>query len=233
MMSTSVIVLEDQEKDLEIPYFNSLTDFRAWALSDDFPERGRIDYISGKVEVDMSPEDFFFHGSVKWEIGRELGNILRATDSGYLAGERTRVSCPEANLSVEPDIVYISAEALASGRVTLTPKATKEDDRYVEVAGPPDVVVEIVSDSSVTKDTRRLFASYYEAGVQEYWLVDSRGARLLFNIHRRGAAKYEPVAADADGFQHSQVFGRWFRLDRKRDRYGRWTFDLKSRPESL
>jgi hypothetical protein len=52
-MASSVIF----EERVEIPYFHSLAEFRAWALSDDFPERGRIDYIDGRIEVDMSPEN--------------------------------------------------------------------------------------------------------------------------------------------------------------------------------
>ena len=58
-MASSVIF----EERVEIPYFHSLAEFRAWALSDDFPERGRIDYIGGRIEVDLSPENLFFHGS--------------------------------------------------------------------------------------------------------------------------------------------------------------------------
>jgi Uma2 family endonuclease len=230
-MATSVVVLEEQEEHVEIPYFDSLTRFRAWALSDELPGRVRIDYIRGKVEVDMSPEDFFFHGSVKVEIAAELRNILRVAASGYLAVDRTRVSCPAADLSVEPDIIYIAAEALESGRVRLVPKTTGEDDRYVEVEGPPDMIVEIVNDSSVGKDTRRLPISYWEAGVQEYWLVDARGKELLFQIHERGKAGFEPVPADAEGFRRSRVFGRRFRLDRQRDRYDRWVFNCESRLE--
>jgi hypothetical protein len=46
------------EHEIEIPTIRNLAEFRQWALSDDFPDRGRIDYIAGRIEVDMSPEDF-------------------------------------------------------------------------------------------------------------------------------------------------------------------------------
>src|SRR6266511_1101783 len=45
------------EHGIEIPVIRDLADFRRWALSDAFPQRGRIDYIAGRIEVDMSPED--------------------------------------------------------------------------------------------------------------------------------------------------------------------------------
>ena len=54
----------------------------------------------------------------------------------------------------------------------------------MELEGP-DLVVEIVSDSSVTKDTQRLPLSYWQAGVTEYWLVDVGGERLSFQIYSR------------------------------------------------
>jgi len=225
-MASSVIF----EERVEIPYFRSLAEFRAWALSDAFPERGRIDYIGGRIEVDMSPENLFFHGSIKTELVRVLANIVQSAGGGYLFSDRTRVSSPHADLSAEPDVVYLSAETIDSGRVRLVPSAGGEPDSYVELEGAPDLVVEIVSDSSVAKDTKRLPISYWRAGIAEYWLVDVRGERLLFRIHARGANGYESAPADADGFQQSAVFDRRFRLERGRDARGRWVFDLQSRP---
>jgi Uma2 family endonuclease len=104
---------------------------------------------------------------------------------------------------------------------------TEEADRYVEVEGAADLVVEIVGDRSVTKDTARLPVAYFRAGVLEYWLMDARKESLVFRIHQRGPSGYVPVPVDADGFQYSAVFGCWFRLARRRDRRGGWSFDLE------
>jgi Uma2 family endonuclease len=223
----SSVILEDQ---IEIPCPMSLAAFRGWALSDGFPERGRIDYIGGRIEVDRSPENVFFHGSVKTEVVAELRNIVKSAGTGYLFSDCTRISCPDADLSAEPDVVYLSDDALDSGRVRLVPSASGEPDSYVELEGAPDLVVEIVSDSSVAKDTERLPTAYWQAGVTEYWLVDVRGERQFFRIYARGPSRYEPVAVDHDGFQRSTVFDRWFRLHRERNTRGRWIFDLQSRP---
>lgn len=60
------------EEQVEVPLsIQTLEDFRRWALSDDFPERGRIDYIDGRIEVDMSPEDMFTHGTQGRGVGRD------------------------------------------------------------------------------------------------------------------------------------------------------------------
>ena len=89
------------------------------------------------------------------------------------------------------------------------------------------MVVEIVDDNSVTKDTRRLPSAYFQAGVREFWLADARGEKPIFIIHRPGENGFEPVAADADGFQPSAVLGCRYRLDATRDKGGNWEFDLR------
>ena len=52
--------------------------FSPVAAPDDFPERGRIDYIAGQIEVDMSPEDLFTHGSLKTEIAVAYSRARKA-----------------------------------------------------------------------------------------------------------------------------------------------------------
>ncbi len=225
-MATTVVF----EEQVEIPLnLTSLGEFRRWAMSDDFPERGRIDYVAGRIEVDMSPEDFFCHGTLKTELVRVLAGRVKQRDLGHLVTDRTRVSSVEAGLSAEPDVVFISHAVLESERARLVPKAGGAPGRYVELEGAPDLIVEIVSDYSVAKDTQRLPKAYFEAGVSEFWLADARGESLAFQIFQRGELGYEAVGAGPDGFQASSVFGCSFRLDGGRDPKGNWTFDLLER----
>ena len=220
----NTLVIQEQ---IEIPMsLSSLAVFRDWATSSEFPERGRIDYIGGRIEVDMSPEDLFCHGALKVELIRVLSQRVKSGNLGHLFTDRTRVSSPEADLSTEPDLVFISHTSLTEGRARLVAKSTGEPGRYVEVEGAPDMIVEIVSDASVSKDTRRLPEAYFRAGVGEFWLADARGKELVFQIHHRGESGFEPVAPDSDGFQPSSVFVSRFRLDGIRDDRGEWRFDL-------
>lgn len=218
------------EERVEVPLgIRSLADFRRWALSDEFPEKGRIDFISGRIEVDLSPEDIYCHGLVKSELFGVLAERVKRDDLGLLLVGATRISSPEADLSCEPDIVFISHEAIDEGRALLVPKASGQPGRYVEIEGAADLIVEIVSDTSVNKDTRRLPVAYFKAGVREFWLADARGQQPQLILHRRGATGFDPVPHDGEGFQHSAVLGRHFRLDAARDRRGNWAFDLRER----
>jgi Uma2 family endonuclease len=221
------------EEHAEIPLnIGSLADFRRWALSDGFPEAGRIDFVAGRIEVDMSPEDLFCHGTLKSEIAGVLHQRIKRDKLGHLFIDSTRVSSPAADLSAEPDIVFISHHTLESGLARLVPKAGGEPGRYVEIEGPPDLIVEIVSDTSVAKDTRRLPAAYFRAGVREFWLADVRGNEPVFVIHHPGPSGFEPAPRDADGFQQSAVLGCRFRLDCTRDQRGHWTFDLRQKMQT-
>ena len=205
----------------------NLAAFRRWVLSDDAPDLGRIDFINGSVEIDdMAGEDFITHGRLKLELARAIANRVRQLDLGYVNTDSTRVSAPAADLSAEPDVIVVSYDALDAGRVRLVPKASGEAGRYREVEGPPDLVVEVLSDSTTRKDTQRLPAAYFAAGVAEFWLADGRGATATLTIHRRGPTGFEPVAVDADGFQTSDLLRQNVRLDQTRDRRGEWRYDL-------
>ena len=223
---TSVLIFEER---VEIPLnVGTLTEFRRWATSDKFPETGRIDFISGRIEVDMSPEDLFCHGTLKGEIYAVLQRRSKRYDLGHIVTDSTRVSCPTAELSAEPDVAFISYASLDAGRVRLVPK-TGRTDRYIEIEGPPDLVIEVVSDSSVHKDTERLPKAYSRAGVPEYWLADARGEELIFRIYANGPGGYQPVETDGEGFQESGVMGCRFCLVRSRDKRGYWQYDLSEK----
>ena len=219
------------DEDVAIPTtIQSLSGFRAWATSDAFPDRGRIDYLQGSMEVDMSPEDLHTHGKVKLAIATVLWTLAETEELGEVYSDRARVSVPAADLSVEPDVVFASEKSLESGRARLVPRAGGEPDCFVEIEGPVDLIVEIVNDKSVAKDTKRLPQQYFQAGVTEYWLVDARREDLKFQIHRRGHSAYEPVPPDPDGYQHSPVLNRRFRLIRRRNSKGRVTYRLEESP---
>jgi Uma2 family endonuclease len=86
-------------------------------------------------------------------------------------------------------------------------------------------VLEIVSKSSIIKDTRELRLAYHRAKVSEFWLVDARGREIDFQILVRRAAKFVAVPA-RDGWRLSPTFGRRFRLVRSMNRQNRWSYRL-------
>jgi Uma2 family endonuclease len=205
---------------------HDLAGFREWACSDNFPERGRIDFLAGDLEVDMSPEELRTHGLVKSEIAAVLQLLVARTGLGDVYIDRGRVSSPAANLSVEPDIVVVLWETLDRGRIRRVP-SKKRPDRFIELEGPPDLIVEIVSEGSVRKGLVRLPPLYAAAGVPELWLVDARDEEIRFEIRSLGTVEYEKVETDREGWTFSPRLGLRFRLWRREVRPGRWSYRLE------
>lgn len=198
--------------------------FRAWIKSSEFPEGARATYASGQVFVEMSPEATESHNKVKSAITADLVQVVRAERLGETYSDGTLLTHVGAAVSTEPDFMFAGWEAFEMGRLRLIEKANRSDD-YIELEGTPDLIVEIVSDSSHTKDLVTLRDRYYAAGVPEYWIIDARGDTVRFQVLSRTDERYMSVAEDTQP-QPSRVLGRTFRIERARNRAGRWEYRL-------
>jgi Uma2 family endonuclease len=202
--------------------FADLREFREWARSTDYPDRGDFCWLDGELWADLSMEDAYTHNKVKTEITNKLDSLAKESGLGDVYSDGMRLSHPGANLSCEPDAMYISFAAMASGAVR---EVAGAEAGVIEFEGSPDMVLEIVSESSEPKDTVRLLRQYFVAGVQEYWIIDARGEGLRFEIMRRGPKGFVKTRARG-GLARSQVFGRSFRLMRGDNPLGRPTYTL-------
>ena len=52
--------------------------------------------------------------------------------------------------------------------------------------GAPDLVIEILSESSKAMDRKLKFEAYQNAGVKEYWIVDTEAREVMVNILTNG-----------------------------------------------
>ena len=202
-----------------------LKSFRHWAHSDDFPEAGRICYLNGEVWVDMSKEQVFSHNQVKSEFNMVVGGLAKAERLGRYFPDGVLLSNAVADLTSEPDGTFVSRESLSLGRVRLVEGM---QEGYVELEGTADMVLEVVSPSSVEKDTVILRDLYWHAGIPEYWLVDARGEQLAFDILRYAAKGYI-ASRKQGGWLKSAVFGRFFRLTQQMDTLGHPEYTLAAR----
>ena len=213
------------------PDASTLEGFRRWSSSESFPEKGRIDFLDGELEVDLSPEDFYTHGGAKTALAAALYDRVVETGRGGVCVDCTRVVSVNARLSVEPDVLAVLWESLDTGRVREVPAASRKEGRFIEFEGAPDLVVEVVSDSSERKDRRRLPPLYALAGVPELWQVDVRGPEVELGIHYLGPGGYEQAPADAAGWSVSHFLGCRCRLLRRAVHGSRFVYKLELAPE--
>jgi Uma2 family endonuclease len=143
----------------------------------DMPEDGkRHELIDG--EHGMTPSPSTRHQAVSGNLYRHLANHLSARPLGRVFAAPLDVVLSDSDV-VEPDLVFISNER-------------QEIITERNIAGAPDLVVEILSATTRRRDEvlkRRLYARF---GVREYWVVDPEleTARVL----RRGPFGLDQVA---------------------------------------
>lgn len=206
--------------------------FRDWVHSDWFPEKVKATFIDGSIEVEVSPEELESHGKLKVELVIELGRMIKRRRLGDLFTDSTTVVWPPADLSTDPDIVFCSWDGYRSGRVKMHERA-EGSNRFVELLGAPDLVVEVVSRDSVGKDEKRLRRKYWETGIPEYWLIDARGKKpIRFQLLTRGEVDYEPVEPDGKGYRYSPIFERRFKIVRRTNPVGRYDYRLLQHKET-
>lgn len=206
-------------------WVRNLKSFRRWADSREFPQEGRISYLNGEVWVDMSREQVFSHALVKTEFGGVLSPLSKKERRGTYFVDGPYLTHVLADFAHVPDGMFVSRESLRLGRVSLIRGARRG---FVELEGTPDMLLEVLSDSSVKKDLQRLQLLYWKAGVPEYWIVDARGEKVRFDILRHTEEGYVAVPKRS-GWQASAVFGHSFKLTVRPDELGNPEYTLSVR----
>jgi Uma2 family endonuclease len=199
------IVLDGE---LHIPgEVRDLASFRRWALTFECVPRLRLAWLAGVLWVDRTMEQLYTHNQVKAQIGAVLTVLVNGLGQGLYIPDGMQLSNTKADLSTIPDGAYASFDAMDTGRCREVPG---KQTGVVELEGSPEMVLEVVSESSVDKDMERLPRLYHLAEVREYWRVDARGD-LRFEILRWTDTGYV-ATPEPDGWWRSDGFGRSFRL---------------------
>jgi hypothetical protein len=202
-----------------------LASFRRWTDSADCPHEFRLGWLKGDVWIDVSEEQVFSHVLLKTQITMALGTLADAEYLGLYLGSGLLLSNPVADICGNPDGTFHSYGTLRSDRVRLI-----EGRRggYTEIQGSPDMVLEVVSDSSVQKDYELLRRAYWEADIREYWLVDARKVPARFHLWQHGSRGYV-AARRQEGWVKSTVFSKSFQLRQTQNPLGHPEFRLDVR----
>jgi Uma2 family endonuclease len=129
----------------------------------------RCELIDG--ELFLMPPPALRHQGIVGEIYVQLhqqtkGGAYRT----YMSPVGVRLN--EGETALEPDIIIVGDKAkLAGGKIC---------------EGAPDMVVEVLSPSTSSKDKVLKFNKYLRAGVREYWIVDPNDNTVNVNIWVNG-----------------------------------------------
>jgi Uma2 family endonuclease len=208
---------------LTIPrWVTDINSFRQWADTPGFPERADIWWIRGEIWADLNPEELFTHNLVRGEDFSALANLVKSERMGRVFMRGAFLFNRDADVAGKPDALF---SAIGSGRLQYVDDGKGGCN---ELQGTPDWVLEVVSDSSVVKDTVTLNDVYWRTGVEEYWLVDARDDRPRFEMFSYTPKGYRRTPGK-HGWLKSRVFGESFRLtvDRGQSDWPAYTLDIR------
>jgi Uma2 family endonuclease len=181
------------ERKPETPLKMTFDEFLAWAGEDTHAE-----WVNGEVKYLMTVD--ILHQRIVEFLSRLIGLFVESFDMGDLftgpAGVRLERSLRE------PDLFFVS-------------KARKAQIEEKYFSGAPDLIIEVISDESVSRDRAEKFEEYEDSGVREYWIIDPRPRRRRADFYVLGPdGKYQPVPLDVEGIYRSTVLpGFWLKAD--------------------
>lgn len=157
---------------LDVTKSYTYADYLTWQFTD------RVELIMGKI-FKMSPAPSSIH--------QHAVSVIHGTIFQFLKGKPCKVfpapfdvlllsSSGEKNTVVQPDITVVCD----ASKIT-----------NAGCVGAPDLIVEVISKSSVKKDLHQKYRIYETAGVKEYWIVNPEDCSLIiFTLTESG--HYQP-----------------------------------------
>jgi Uma2 family endonuclease len=151
----------------------SYADYLTWN------EGERVELIDGEI-FNMSPAPSREHQRVLRELSTAFSNFLQGAECEvYFAPFDVRLFTEnkkdtDINNVVQPDLSIVCDK-------------NKLDDKGCN--GAPDLIIEVLSPSSIKMDRWNKYQLYEKAGVKEYWLVDPTNQAV--DVHLLVSQQYE------------------------------------------
>ncbi len=158
-----------------------------------------VEWVDGEVIRYMLP--IYGHQDIVSFLDVLLRQFVNYFNLGVIIPAPFEVKLWPDGPAREPDILFISQNNMPN----LTPK------RY---QGGPDLLIEIVSASSVIEDRVHKLTQYEQAGAREYWIIDPRPHQQQADFFiLDDAGVYIPAPVSEDGIYHSTVLPNfWLKL---------------------
>lgn len=162
-------------------------EFVQWADEDTHAE-----WVNGEVEL-MSPANESHLDLTGW-LNAILRIFVRELDLGTVFAVESMVRFASQKRRRLPDLHFVS-------------KARHHIVRETYIEGAPDLIIEIVSPDSVSRDWQRKYLEYEKAGVKEYWIIDPTTKQVEAYVFR--GRKYVQIQ-EKDGKLHSTILPHFY-----------------------
>jgi Uma2 family endonuclease len=142
---------------------------------------GRSEIVDGDLIV--SPPPFDHHQEIATALAVAIYPFVRRNRLGKFYGAPVHVVLAE-HVNYEPDLCFLAAKNLDRLRSPI-------------IVGPPDLIIEVISEDNRTHDTVVKFRDYERYAVSEYWLVDPRERHVSVFVLEEG--RYAPLGVFPSG----------------------------------
>ncbi len=149
---------------------------RVWSYQDylDLPDNGcRYEIIKGELYMSNAPS--YDHQFAVTKLVSKMDHFVTENNLGVVLTAPFEIHLAEDTRPVQPDVFFIKAE-----------RQPTTGAKFFE--GAPDLVVEVISPSSVKTDRHIKFSAYEEARVAEYWLIDPKAQSV--EVYTLSAGEY-------------------------------------------
>ena len=143
-----------------------------------FKEPPRVERIEGKTYL-MSPRPRLNHNRVAFRIARMFAD--------YLEGKTCEAFADGTDVHLDKDNTYIP-----DAMIVCDPSIIHDDGIY----GAPDLVVEVLSPSTMQNDRGPKMRHYAAAGVKEYWIVSPIGRSVEVYYNENGIFQLDAAYTD-------------------------------------
>ncbi|MCI0486758.1 MAG: Uma2 family endonuclease [Blastocatellia bacterium] len=166
-----------------------------------------LDWIDDKTHAEWVDGEVVFMSPISKEhqdIGRFLLTAItlfvEVRQSGTIFYDPFQMKTGPDLPGRAPDILFLAKENLSRLKRT-------------HLDGPADLVIEIISPESRTRDREEKFYEYQQGGVREYWLIDPlRKQAEFYHLGEDGIYRLAPL--DEDNTYHSRVLeGLWLKVE--------------------
>jgi Uma2 family endonuclease len=142
----------------------------------------RYELLDGDLILVASPNRD--HQTVVMELGFQMHAFVKENDLGWVYSAPFDVLFTDTDV-VQPDLMFVSRE-----REHILTRAN--------VQGAPDLIVEILSPSSSTRDWRAKRELYATHGVPEYWIIDPTNRIVSVMLLQDGVLQIEQTRTEND-----------------------------------
>lgn len=143
-------------------------------------------------EVLMSPAPELGHQDIVLQTALALKSLVT---EGKIYIAPVDVYLDEFNI-VQPDVLWLAAES------TCLPV----EGKYLR--GAPDLVVEVFSPGSISRDKKKKFRLYEKHGVREYWMLDPQERYIEVQRLDGGRFTLQGVYEPDDSFESAALGGK-------------------------